>query len=63
MSDTTVPAHGSPRWIHAGTLHLMAAAAWMSILLGCVAVLHFISRLNPAGLSKRRAAPPSRSEV
>jgi hypothetical protein len=36
MTETTVPAQGNPLWIHAGTLHLMAAAAWMSILLGIV---------------------------
>jgi hypothetical protein len=36
MSDASVPAQDNPAWIHASTLHLMAAAAWMSILLGIV---------------------------
>ena len=34
MSDTTVSVNESPPLIRPGTLHVMAAAAWMSIVLG-----------------------------
>ena len=51
MSDTTVPTHGSPLWIHANTLHLMAAAAWMSILLGIVVECAVLMTRAAAGAS------------
>ena len=36
MNDATVATHDGPPWIHARTLHLMATAAWLSIVLGIV---------------------------
>jgi len=34
MSEASVPTNDTPTWIPANTLHLMATAAWLSILLG-----------------------------